>query len=84
MKSAIRTGGLILLACLTSLAQTSITPTDDAVRESIRREAAKIDLRQRLENLARIQFIDPSRTDRGQFHLIQFEMRKTLLPTPRF
>ena len=48
MKRVLRTGGLILLTCLTSLAQNQITPTDDAVRESIRREAAKIELRQRL------------------------------------
>jgi type II secretory pathway component GspD/PulD (secretin)/tetratricopeptide (TPR) repeat protein len=48
MKLAIRAGGLILLSCLTSFAQNSVTPTDDAVRESIRREAAKIELRQRL------------------------------------
>src|SRR6185503_353344 len=47
MKLVIRVGGLILLSCLASFAQTSI-PTDDAVRESIRREAAKIELRQRL------------------------------------
>ena len=48
MKHAIRTGGLILLSCLTSFAQNQISPTDDAVRESVRREAAKIELRQRL------------------------------------
>ncbi|HKQ39774.1 MAG TPA: hypothetical protein VJ063_16975, partial [Verrucomicrobiae bacterium] len=48
MKLALRTGGLILLSCLTSFAQNPVTPTDDAVRESIRREAAKLELRQRL------------------------------------
>src|SRR5688500_12021096 len=48
MKPAILTAGLILLSSLCpSLAQNNI-PTDDAVRESIAREAAKIDLRKLL------------------------------------
>lgn len=45
MKPAILTAGLILLSSLCpSLAQNNL-PTDDAVRESIARESAKIDLR---------------------------------------
>ncbi len=48
MKAAIRPVGLILLSCLLASAQISVSPTDDAVRESVRREAAKIELRQRL------------------------------------
>src|SRR5262245_59029237 len=48
MKPAIRTAGLILLSSLIVSAQNTLSPTDDAVRESVRREAAKIELRQRL------------------------------------
>src|SRR5688572_25323632 len=48
MKAAILTAGLILSSCLVSFAQNNLPPTDDAVRESIAREAAKIELRQRL------------------------------------
>src|SRR5688572_11004 len=48
MKAAILTAGLILSSCLVSFAQNNLSPTDDAVRESIAREAAKIELRQRL------------------------------------
>lgn len=49
MKPAILTAGLILLSCVCpSLGQPNASPTDDAVRESIAREAAKIELRKLL------------------------------------
>src|SRR5438093_6291630 len=48
MKAAIRTVGFILLSIHLASAQTAAPPTEDAVRESVRREAAKIGLRQRL------------------------------------
>jgi type II secretory pathway component GspD/PulD (secretin)/tetratricopeptide (TPR) repeat protein len=48
MKAAIRTVGLLLYSILLASAQTTISPTDDAVRESVRRDAAKIELRQKI------------------------------------
>src|SRR5688572_25617263 len=48
MKAAIRTLGLLLFSILLASGQNTIPPTDDAVRESVRREAAKIELRQKL------------------------------------
>src|SRR4051794_25169921 len=48
MKAAIRTVGFILLSIHLVSAQNAAPPTDDAIRESVRREAAKIELRQRL------------------------------------
>jgi type II secretory pathway component GspD/PulD (secretin)/tetratricopeptide (TPR) repeat protein len=48
MKAAIRTVGLILLSTFLASGQNTVAPTDDAVRESVRREAAKIALRERL------------------------------------
>ncbi len=48
MKAVLRTLGILLLTNLIAFAQNAPPPTDEAIRESVRREAAKIELRKKL------------------------------------
>ena len=49
MKAAIRTFGVFVLSCFFAVAQNASPPVDDAINEGLRREAAKIELRKKLD-----------------------------------